>query len=814
MTTTADAKRERAIRREPVLSKNIPYSVHLTPTAIQTENRDYVTVLRLAGASFESADDEQVNNWHHRLNGLWRSIASQNVAIWQHIVRRPENKYPDGDYPEGFAADLNKKYAARVSGELLMVNELYLTIVYRPQPTKVGKALWSLVSSGDPKAFEQERAESLDTLEKIVREVESALYRYDVERLGIYEHNGVYFSEPLEFFSFLVNGEWQRIPLAQAPLRTLVPTTRPFFGNETIELRSPTKTIYGAMLGINAYPPESKSVFLNHLLTQPFSFVLSQSFSFLQMENARWKLKLSKNRMINAGDDARSQVDEIDDAVDDLTARRWVMGDHHFNLFVKADSLRALNDFVADARTALSEAGITAAREDLALASAFWAQLPANFKFRPRLSPINSKNLAGFAPLHNFPQGRRHGNHWGDALTMFITSADTPYYFSFHAADPTDDSGGTKKDAGHTLILGPTGSGKTALVAFLLCMLQKFGVTSVLFTKDRDTEIVIRALGGTYYPVKPGEPTGWNPFWLDPEKPGTVPHLIRFVRRLCTRPGQTLPVQKEIEIERAVHSVLRMDLEHRRLGRVLDFLTKDHDGIYAQLQRWCYAREPGAQDGPNAWLFDNPRDTLIESFGTALTTGFDVTAFLKDDELRSPINMHLFHLTESLIDGRRFALFIAEFWRALGDPEMADFAKDALKTIRKKNGFVVLDSQSPSDALNHPISRTLIEQTPTKILFPNPDAVYAEYSENGGLNCSDREFDLVKQDIPEGSRMFLVKQGHHSVVAKLDLKGFDDELAVLSSREANIEVVQQLIAQYGEDPLKWLPHFSQYRRAA
>ncbi|ENZ96000.1 conjugal transfer protein, partial [Xanthomonas fragariae LMG 25863] len=179
----------------------------------------------------------------------------------------------------------------------------------------------------------------------------------------------------------------------------------------------------------------------------------------------------------------------------------------------------------------------------------------------------------------------------------------------------------------------------------------------------------------------------------------------------------------------------------------------------------------------------------------------------------SPINMHLFHLTESLIDGRRLALFIAEFWRALGDPEMADFAKDQLKTIRKKNGFVVLDSQSPSDALNHPISRTLIEQTPTKILFSNPDAVYSEYT-SGGLNCSDREFDLVKKDIQEGSRMFLVKQGHHSVVAKLDLKGFDRELALLSSREANIEVVQQLIAQFGQDPIKWLPHFDQHRREA
>ncbi|ENZ96017.1 conjugal transfer protein, partial [Xanthomonas fragariae LMG 25863] len=184
MTATVDAKRERAIRREPVLSKNIPYSVHLTPTAIQTEHHDYLIVLRLTGASFESADDEQVNNWHHRLNGLLRSIASQNVAVWQHIVRRPENKYPDGEFPEGFAADLDEKYAARVSGELLMVNELYLTVVYRPHPSMVGKALWSLVSSGTPQAFAQERTESIDALEKVVREVESSLSRYDVERLG------------------------------------------------------------------------------------------------------------------------------------------------------------------------------------------------------------------------------------------------------------------------------------------------------------------------------------------------------------------------------------------------------------------------------------------------------------------------------------------------------------------------------------------------------------------------------------------------------------------------------------------------------
>lgn len=813
MTSATIEKRESAKKREKFLGNKIPYKVHLTPTVIQTEDRDYLQVLRITGASFESADDDQVNNWHKRLNGLFRSIASQNVAIWQHIVRREENKYPAGDFPSGFASDLNKKYAARVSGELLMVNELYMTVVYRPQPSLVGKTLWSLVSTGDKGAAEQERIESLETLEKIVREIESSLFRYEVERMGIYEHNGMYFSEPLEFFSFLINNQWQRVPLAQAPLSNIIPASRPFFGSETIEQWAPAKKTFGAMLGINAYPPESKSVFLNHLLTLPFSFVLSQSFSFLQMESAKFKFKLAKNRMVNASDDARSQYDEIDDALDDLTARRWVMGDHHFNLFVKADSLRQLNKNVADASTALSEGGITGVREDLANASAFWAQLPANFRDRPRLSPINSRNFSGFAPMHNFPQGRRTGNHWGDALTMLVTAASTPFYFSFHAADPNDPDGGTKKDVGHTLVLGPTGTGKTAFIAFCLCMLQKFGVTSVLFTKDRDTELVIRALGGSYYPIKPGEPTGWNPFWLDHTHGTNFDYVKRLVARLAAGPGVVLDVREKMNLEQAVASVFNMDKEHRRLGRVLDFLAKDHDGIYTRLSRWCYAREDGKQDGPNAWLFDNPTDTLLGEFGHALTTGFDVTSFLKDDELRSPINMHLFHLTENLIDGRRLALFIAEFWKALGDPEQAEFAKDQLKTIRKQNGFVVLDSQSPSDALNHPIARTLIEQTPTKILFPNPDAVYGEYTENG-LNCSDREYALIKEEIPEGSRQFLVKQGHHSVVAKLDLKGFDFELAVLSSRKTNVEVVQQLMAEYGAAPSDWLPHFQQYRRTA
>jgi type IV secretion system protein VirB4 len=422
--------------------------------------------------------------------------------------------------------------------------------------------------------------------------------------------------------------------------------------------------------------------------------------------------------------------------------------------------------------------------------------------------------------LHNFPIGRRSGNHWGDAVTLLMTAAGTPHYFSLHASDPQAANGGGKKDVGHTLLFGPNGSGKTATACFLLSMMQKFDMTAVLFSKDRDTEIVVRRLGGKVYPLRLNEPTGLAPFALDPGNPANVRHLQLLVRKLMSRPVVTeaglqvdtkpLTVQEEKEVDKAIAQVLDMPSAARRLGRVLDFLPKGD--LYDRLARWCHSREAGRTDGTLAWVFDNAAPTIARELGTARTTVFDTSAFLDDAELRTPITLHLFHLTERLIDGRRLAVFFSEFWKSMGDKHFAAFIKDLLKTLRKKNGLVVLDSQSPSDALRHPLARTLIEQVATLILFPNPGADRDEHLE--GLGLSNREFSLIKTDLPEGSGMFLLKQGRHSVVLKLPLGGMEDDLAVLSARTSNLELMDRLIAQHGEDPAAWVSHFNDERRSA
>jgi type IV secretion system protein VirB4 len=808
----AETIRKKVIKKEPPASERLPYEVHVDKHTIMTKGRDYMQVIRLTGASFESADDEQLNIWHKRQNALLRNISSHNVALWQHTVRRRETKYPAGEFPDGFAKDLNEKYSSRLAGEKLRVNELYLTVVYRPFPSVISSTLFNFMSKADKTSREAERIQAVEYLNKVVKQVMRSLRRYDTEKLGIYKHMGVYCSEPMEFMGFLLNGKWQRVALGQAPLRKLLPATRPFWGNETVEIRGATETSFGALLGIGTYPAETTPVFLNELLNAPFDFVLTQSFSFIKQEAARSRMRTAQKRMESAEDDATSQIEEIDDALDDLASRRIVMGEHHFTLFVKSDQVETLNDNVADAVDALGAAGVTAAREDLAIIAAFWSQFPGHFKDRPRVSGINSKNFCGFAPLHNFPAGRLTNNHWGDALTMYMTTAGTPYFFSFHGSDPQDKNDAKIKDVGHTMVLGPTGSGKTAWIAFNLCMLIKHKATCVLFTKDRDTELVIRALGGKYYPVQTGKPTNWNPFKLDLENELTRPFLKTLTLYLSAHQGDvgSLDVTDVEKIERAVNSVLGLSIENRRIGRVLDYLDKDSQ-IYKRLQRWCYARKPGLPDGENAWVFDNKVDTIADSLGENLITGFDVTAFLNNDELRTPINMYLFHIVQMLIDGRRFALFIAEFWKALGDPPFQAFVEDQLKTIRKNNGFVVLDSQSPNDALKSPIAHTLIEQTPNKILFPNDKADWEQYQK---LGIAVREFQIVKESDPESTRSFLIKQGHSSVFASLDLHGFDFELDVLSSRKHTVALVDSLRAQYGDEPEQWLPHFKAARRTA
>ena len=208
-------------------------------------------------------------------------------------------------------------------------------------------------------------------------------------------------------------------------------------------------------------------------------------------------------------------------------------------------------------------------------------------------------------------------------------------------------------------------------------------------------------------------------------------------------------------------------------------------------------------------MFDNPADTL--NLDSRLM-GFDMTDFLENNTIRPPLMAYLFHRLDDIVDGNPTIIDIDEFWKALGDPAFRQFARDGLKTYRKRNAMMMFGTQSPADALKSDISETIIEQCATKILLPNPNAQAKDYID--GLNLTEAEFRLIKVDLSPESRCFLVKQGHDSVVVQLDLNGMDDELAVLSGRQGTVALLDELRAEFGDAPENWLPEFRARWRSA
>ena len=216
--------------------------------------------------------------------------------------------------------------------------------------------------------------------------------------------------------------------------------------------------------------------------------------------------------------------------------------------------------------------------------------------------------------------------------------------------------------------------------------------------------------------------------------------------------------------------------------------------LAARLGAWC-------EGGEHAWLFDNAEDRL-DLF--ARIVGFDMTRLLDAPAIRTPAMMYLFHRVEQRLDGDPAIIVVDEGWKALDDDVFVRRIKDWEKTIRKRNGLVGFCTQSAGDALESRIASAIIEQAATQIFFPNPKAKAADYV--GGFGLSEHEFELVRT-LPDTSRCFLVKQGDHSVVARLDLNGMAGELKVLAGTERSVRRLDALRDKLGDDPAEWLEPF-------
>jgi type IV secretion system protein VirB4 len=780
---------------ENPLARFVPFSSLLSPHDAITRGGNYLRTWRLDGVPFECADESLIAERHETLCSLLRNLAGGQWAVWTHRLHRVVGDTLQDPASPGFARDLSKAYHAKLGEHRMMSNELYLTLVYRPNASRVSRALQSTQRSRA--AITQAQEDALRVMAERSALVERVLRGFGPVLLGSREHRGRHYSELAEFLGYLVNGTWRPVPKAAGPLYRTLPSSRLSFGGDKLELRHGDERRYAALVDIKEYADAVEPGTLNALLYETSEFIETQSFSILPRREATSALELQRDQLIASDDVVASQVAEMDVALNELGDGQFCMGEYHYSLIVFGADVADAGRRAAQAIGAVGEASsLQMAPVDLVADAAWFAQMPGNWQWRPRDAKLSSRAFAALASGHNFARGKRDGNPWGEALALLRTPSGQPFYLNLHASPEGEDSG-DQKLPGNTLIIGSTGVGKTTLEMFLLTLTRKWNPAPrlVLFDLDRGCEIAMRALGGLYFTFEAGKPTGCNPLQREPT-PGRIQFWEQLIRTCIETPALPLLPADGRAIADAVKAVAMMPVGLRRFSTIRQNLPKNgENSLYERLGRWC-------QGGALGWVFDEADDRLGHLDGASVI-GFDTSEFLDLPEVRTPVMLYLLHVMEELVNGERLIYVISEFWKALDNPIFSDFAKQKQKTIRKQNGLGIFDTQSPSDVLRHPIGRTMVEQSVTKIFLANPQALREEYVEGFGL--SDAEFDIVRSLGAQGGRRFLVKQGHASAICELDLAGLQDFITVLSATTDNIALLDEVRVRHGDDPFQWLP---------
>lgn len=745
-------------RADRHLARMLPYVCLVDDVTVRTRGNEIFQCLRLEGLNSATAEDEALD----KVKRVFAQVVAQagpGYAFTVHKVSRslrPDLRPVAGD---GFAAVVDAHWRAHLDALDLRDRTLTLTVLKRPD--LASSLPFRARRSAERLRTETDRA--LRLLSEVVGFLASSLAGLQPRRLSASA------GELLGFLAALNTG--RETPLHPSTrlgfLAEDVANTRVTFrGARFLLSEGAAGRRYGTTFAIKTYPARTEAGLLDGL-DLPVDLVVAHSFTPINANLMAERLKRQKRLMRAAEDGALSLLAELDEAHDDLEARRLIFGDHHMTVTVFADTPSALDALSSEIRNAAASRGVALVNEAFAAQAHFFAQHPGNAPMRARKAAISNRNFADLAAFHRAPLGKRAEEApWGTPVTLWPTPERSGFRFSFHEAGAPE----REPTSGHTLVLGRSGSGKSVLAAFLLAQARRAGARVIAFDYRGGLEMALRALGGSYAAIRPGLPTGLNPLSLEVDGRGQA-WLADWLAALLARPDRPLlPVQAN-RIAEVVRQNAEASPSLRNWTDLASLFASADDGgdLHERVQEWTEA-------GRYGWIFGQSRSDAFSLEGEVV--GFDLTGLLdsESERERMAVLSYLFRRVERLIEDRRPTVIVVdEAWKALDTTYFAERLGNWLVTARKQNAVVLMMTQYASQLEHTRTGRTIVEAVPTQILLPNLRARAADYAMLG-LNA--KELAMLLETGP-GTRLALVRDDRGSTLVDTDLSALGPLLTVL-----------------------------------
>ena len=392
----------------------------------------------------------------------------------------------------------------------------------------------------------------------------------------------------------------------------------------------------------------------------------------------------------------------------------------------------------------------------------------------------NLRALVALWPLQAAIEGKESGNPLGDggAILPLQGGERGIFHFNFHPSPRGVNSIGAEVP-GNTLILGVIGEGKTTMQTVISAFASRFDVSFFGLDKEGSMRGFFESLGGTYVEVVPGVPTGLNPCQQG-DNAGTTEDLYELVGACCTIGNAPLTAEEMSDVKNGVDAMMRLPYSARRFAMIYQNLpNRDGECVKKRFAQWCHT---STGSGRFADVLDNGKNAFDWTALRSLC--FDVSEYLKPgNPVTGPLLAYLLRIKKLMASRRAgwLCTIMEEFWVPLQYEITARAILDIYKTGRRRKEWLVAVSQSPEDVIASPLLATIVQQTATFMLLPNPGAEYKN-DEGGGyyrLGLSEQEFNVMR-NLGKGSRRFLLRQGGHAGVCRLDLAGLEDYIGVLA----------------------------------
>ncbi|MGE3845208.1 MAG: conjugal transfer protein TrbE, partial [Vicinamibacterales bacterium] len=363
---------------------------------------------------------------------------------------------------------------------------------------------------------------------------------------------------------------------------------------------------------------------------------------------------------------------------------------------------------------------------------AWLGSLPGHVYANVRQPPVSTLNLAHMIPLSAVWAGPERDEHFAAPPLFFgRTEGATPFRLSLHVGD-----------VGHTLVVGPTGAGKSVLLALMALQFRRYPGSQVFaFDFGGSIRAAALAMGGDWHDLggslSDGAETSVSLQPLagihhTPERAWAADWVVDIL----AREGVALTPELKEHLWAALTSLASAPVGERTLTGL---------AVLLQSGKLKQALRPYCIGGAYGRLLDAENERL----GEASVQAFE-TEGLIGTGAASAVLAYLFHRIEARLDGRPTLLIIDEGWLALDDGGFAAQLREWLKTLRKKNASVVFATQSLSDIDGSPIAPAIVESCPTRIFLPNERAIEPQITaiyRRFGLN--DRQIEIIARATPK-----------------------------------------------------------------